>query len=234
MTTYPLPVLEALVDETHRLGHKAACHVFGGEGQRNAIAAGCDTIEHAFGLTQEQASEMARKGLYYDPTFVRYLEPYMDDNDAKNTDGKYRMTEIFAATVTMAGKTPGLAIMMGSGVDGSTYVHGTQALDFEALVKRAGLSPARAIQAGTIVNARSHGLGGPRRIDRGRQVCRPDRRGGRSARRYHRATAREVRDEGRPNRPRRPVSLRRGAVTGRTCRRRRASEIAGRCAARSR
>jgi imidazolonepropionase-like amidohydrolase len=57
----------------------------------------------------------------------------------------------------MAGKTPGLAIMMGSGVDGSTYVHGTQALDFEALVKRAGLSPARAIQAGTIVNARIMG-----------------------------------------------------------------------------
>ena len=43
--------------------------------------------------------------------------------------------------------------MMGSGVDGSTYAHGTQALDFEWLVKRAGLSPARAIQSGTIINA---------------------------------------------------------------------------------
>src|SRR5262245_28337546 len=157
VTTYPLPVLQALVDETHRLGHKTACHVFGGEGLRNAIAAGCDTIEHAFGLTQEQANEMVRKGLYYDPTFVRYLEPYMDDNDAKSTGGKYSMTKIFAATVTMAGKVAGLPIMMGSGVDGATYVHGTQALDFEALVKRGGLSPARAIQGGTIVNARIMG-----------------------------------------------------------------------------
>jgi len=43
--------------------------------------------------------------------------------------------------------------MVGSGVDGSTYPHGTQALDFEWLVKRAKLSPARAIQAGTINNA---------------------------------------------------------------------------------
>ena len=157
VTTYPLPVLQALVDETHRLGHKTACHVFGGEGQANAIAAGCDTIEHAFGLTQEQANEMVRKGLYYDPTFTRYLEPYMDDNDAKNTGGKYSMTKIFAAAVTMAGKTPGLAIMVGSGVDGSTFVHGTQALEFESLVKRGGLAPARAIQAGTIVNARIMG-----------------------------------------------------------------------------
>ncbi|HWW84755.1 MAG TPA: amidohydrolase family protein, partial [Vicinamibacterales bacterium] len=31
--------------------------------------------------------------------------------------------------------------------------HGSQALEFEALVKRAGLTPARAIQAGTVTNA---------------------------------------------------------------------------------
>ena len=43
--------------------------------------------------------------------------------------------------------------MMGSGVDGSTFPHGTQALEFEALVKRAGLTPARAIQSGTTINA---------------------------------------------------------------------------------
>ena len=151
--TYPMPVLEALIDETHRLGKKAACHVLGGEGQKNAILAGCDTIEHAFGLDREQARMMAQKGIYYDPTFVRYLEPYMDDNDARDTGGRYRMIPIFEQAVTMAGRTEGLQIMMGSGADGSTYAHGTQALDFEALVKRGGLSPARAIQAGTSINA---------------------------------------------------------------------------------
>jgi imidazolonepropionase-like amidohydrolase len=151
--TYPMPVLQALIDETHRLGHKAACHVLGGEGQKNAIVAGCDTIEHAFGLNQEQANLMVQKGLYYDPTFVRYLEPYMDDNDAKSTGGKFRMIPIFEKAVTMAGTTKGMKIMMGSGADGSTYAHGTQALDFEALVKRGGISSARAIQAGTSINA---------------------------------------------------------------------------------
>jgi imidazolonepropionase-like amidohydrolase len=88
VVTYPMPVLQALIDETHRLGHKTACHVYGGEGQKNAIIAGCDTIEHAFGLNQEQADMMVKKGLYYDPTIVRYTEPYMDDNDSKNTGGK--------------------------------------------------------------------------------------------------------------------------------------------------
>jgi imidazolonepropionase-like amidohydrolase len=53
----------------------------------------------------------------------------------------------------MAAATRGIKVMMGSGVDGSTYPHGTQALDFEWLVKRAGLTPARAIQSGTMINA---------------------------------------------------------------------------------
>ncbi|MEO8467334.1 MAG: amidohydrolase family protein [Gammaproteobacteria bacterium] len=158
VTTYPLPVLEALIDETHKLGHKTACHVFGGEGLKNAIEAGCDTVEHAFGLSQEQATLMVQKGLYYDPTLQRYIEPYMDDNDDKSTGGKYRMSKIFAGAVSLAAKTQGLKIMMGSGADGATYVHGTQALDFEALVKRGGLTPARALQAGTVINAEIMGV----------------------------------------------------------------------------
>jgi imidazolonepropionase-like amidohydrolase len=155
--TYPMPVLQALIDETHKLGKKAACHVYGGEGERNAITAGCDVIEHAFDLDQEQANTMISKGLFYDPTFARYLVPYMDDVDNKNTGGKYHMTEIFAKAVTMAVNTPGMKIMAGSGVDGSAFPHGTQAVEFEVLVKRAGMSPARAIQSGTIVNAEALG-----------------------------------------------------------------------------
>jgi imidazolonepropionase-like amidohydrolase len=157
VVTYPLPVLQVLIDETHRLGKKAACHVLGGEGQKNAIVAGCDTIEHAYGLDPEQANMMVAKGLYYDPTLQRYIEPYMDDNDAKNTGGKYRMIPIFEKAVAMAANTKGMKIMVGSGADGSTYAHGTQALDFEMLVKHGGLTPVRALQGGTIINAEALG-----------------------------------------------------------------------------
>jgi imidazolonepropionase-like amidohydrolase len=153
VVTYPLPVLRALIDETHRLGKKAGCHVYGGEGQKNAIIAGCDTIEHGFGLDQEQVNMMAAKGLYYDPTGIRYTEPYMDDNDAKSTGGKYRIIPIFEKAASMAAATKGIKMMMGSGVDGSTFAHGTQALEFGWLVKHVGLTPARAIQAGTTINA---------------------------------------------------------------------------------
>ena len=93
--------------------------------------------------------------------------------------------------------------MVGSGADGSTFPHGTQALEFESLVKRAGMTPARAIQAGTIVNAEAMGWQGQiGSIDEGkvrgsgRGVRRPDGR-------HHRASAGEVRDEGRKSDPQR-------------------------------
>jgi len=155
--TYPMPVLQALIDETHRLGHKAGCHVLGGEGKHNAIVAGCDTIEHAYDLNQEEANMIVQKGLFLEPTFTRYIEPYMDDNDNKNTGGKFRMIPIFERAVTMAGKTKGLKLMVGSGADGSTFAHGTQAIEFESLVKHGGVSPVKAIQAGTITNAEALG-----------------------------------------------------------------------------
>lgn len=157
VVTYPLPVLQALVDETHKLGHKAGCHVYGGEGEKNAIVAGCDTIEHAFGLDQTQIDMMVAKGLYYDPTMQRYTEPYMDDNDAKNTGGKYRMIPIIQHAVQMAAATKGLKIMVGSGVDGATFVHGTQALELEQLVKHGGFTPLRALESATMVNAEALG-----------------------------------------------------------------------------
>lgn len=157
VTTYPLPVLQALIDEAHRLGKKVGCHVFGGEGLVNTIAAGCDTVEHAFGLTQDQANTIVAKGLFYDPTLQRYTEPYMDDNDAKNTGGKYRMIPIFERAVTMAAATNGMRIMAGSGVDGSTFPHGTQALEIIALAKQAHMGAAHAIQSATIINAEALG-----------------------------------------------------------------------------
>jgi imidazolonepropionase-like amidohydrolase len=158
--TYPLPVLQAIIDETHRLGRKAACHAFGGEGLQNAITAGCDTIEHGYGLTQAQLDMMVQKKLDFDPTLARYTAPYMDDTDAKNTGGKFRMIPIFEKAVSMAAATRGLRTMVGSGVDGSAFPHGTQALELELLVKRAGMMPAKALQAATLVNAEVMGWQG--------------------------------------------------------------------------
>jgi imidazolonepropionase-like amidohydrolase len=155
--TYPLPVLQAAIDEAHRLGKKTACHNYGGEGLKNAIVAGCDVIEHGFGLDQDEINMMVAKGLYFDPTLQRYSEPYMDDNDEKATGGKFRMIPIFEKAVALATATKGIKLMVGSGADGSTFAHGTQALELVELVKHGGVPPARVLQSATMINAEALG-----------------------------------------------------------------------------
>ena len=155
--TYPLAVLQAAIDEAHRLGRKTACHAYGGMGLQNAITAGCDTIEHGFGLDQEQVNTMVAKGLYYDPTLARYTVPLMDDNDARQTDGRYRIIPIFEHAAQIASATKGLKMMVGSGADGSVFPHGTQALELAALVNHGGMTPLRVLEAATMTNAEAMG-----------------------------------------------------------------------------
>ena len=147
---YKPEVLKAMIDEAHRHGKRTGCHSFGGDGLKDSIVHGCDTIEHGYNLTQELCNMMAQKGLYYDPTLVRYTEPYMDDNDAKNTGGKFRMIPIFERNARMCIATKGVKTVLGTGAEAATYAHGTQGLEFVALVEQGGMTPAGALQAGTI------------------------------------------------------------------------------------
>ena len=59
---------KALVDETHRLGHKVAAHAMGREGIEAALNAGVDTIEHGDGLDEGLIDIMNRRGVYLCPT----------------------------------------------------------------------------------------------------------------------------------------------------------------------
>jgi hypothetical protein len=120
----------------------------------------------------------------------------MDDNDAKSTGGQVPHDADLRERVSMAAKTPGLKIMVGSGVDGSTFVHGTQALEFAGLVKR-GMTTAAAIQSGTIINAEAMGWKDAVGLGHQGQVRRSRRGIGRPARGHYRVATREVRDEGR-------------------------------------
>ena len=72
---------------------------------------------------------MVAKGLSFDPTFTRYSVPSMDDDDDKNTGGKYRMIPLVTKAISMAVATKGLPIMIGSGADGGPYPHGAGASD---------------------------------------------------------------------------------------------------------
>ena len=147
---WPLPVLKAVIDETHKQGYRVGCHSLGGQGLTDAITAGCDSIEHGYSLTQDHCDMMAEKGLFFDPTIVRYTEPYMDDNDKKNTGGRFQIRPIIEKNARMCIATKGVKTVVGTGAEGSTYAHGTQGLEFIALVRQGGMTPVQALQAGTV------------------------------------------------------------------------------------
>jgi imidazolonepropionase-like amidohydrolase len=151
--TFTKEEVDAIVDEAHRHAKKAACHAFGGEGLRNCVEAGVDTIEHAIELDEATADLMKKKGIYLELTAYHYSLSDYTARDAKSTGGKYSLQSMREKSGRLA-ISRGVKISFGSGV--GPFPHGTQAAEFAYLVKY-GMSPAQAIQAATTVAAEMMG-----------------------------------------------------------------------------
>jgi imidazolonepropionase-like amidohydrolase len=151
--TFKKEEVEAIVDEAHRHGKKAACHAFGGEGLRNCVEAGVDTVEHAIELDEPTAELMRKKGIYLELTAYHYSLSEYTARDAKSTGGKYSLEALREKSGRLA-ISHGVKVSFGSGV--GPFPHGTQAAEFSYLVKY-GMSPSRAIQAATTVAAEMMG-----------------------------------------------------------------------------
>ena len=150
-----LEEVQAVVDEAHLHHRRVAAHAYGGEGLRNSVLAGVDTIEHGQALDESEMTMMKQKGIYWDVTGYRYSLPEIVAHDRKETGGKYDLPSIFAKTF-QRGLSMGVTIMLGSGVDGTPYAHGDQWTEFEWLVNH-GMAPAKVLQAATIVDAEAMG-----------------------------------------------------------------------------
>jgi imidazolonepropionase-like amidohydrolase len=153
---FTLEELQAIVEEAHAHKVRVMAHAYGGDGLKNSIIAGVDTIEHGQGLSQELVDMMVQKGLYYNPTIVRYTLASIDANDRSKTGGKYSIVPIFEKNVRMAIATKGLKVVFGTGVDGGAYPYGSQGREFVALTKY-GMTPTRALQAATSLAAENLG-----------------------------------------------------------------------------
>ena len=145
--TFTKEEVAAIVDEAHRHGKKAACHAFGGEGLRNCIEAGVDTIEHAIEMDEATADAIKKKGIYLELTAYHYSLSDYTEKDAKSTGGKYSLEAMREKSGRLA-IAKGLKISFGSGV--GPFPHGSQAKEFAYLVKY-GMTPAQAIQTATTV-----------------------------------------------------------------------------------
>ena len=181
---------KAIVEETHRLGHKVAAHAIGSDGIAAALKAGVDSIEHGDGLSESQMDEMVRKGVYWVPTIIvgAYVAPGRAGNWTK-------MVETEKAAFQLALKK-GVKIVLGTDAGGFDWRDLNEAKEFEYYVNY-GMTPMQAIRTAT-----TSCRGTPRLVrqnghHRSRQVGGSCRGLWRSAKGYYGAGAREIRDEGR-------------------------------------
>jgi imidazolonepropionase-like amidohydrolase len=137
---------KAIVDETHRLGKKAAAHCIGSDGIAAGLRAGVDTVEHGDGLTEALMDEMVRKGVYWVPTITvgAYVAPGRGGNWTKMVD-----TEKAAFQKALK---KNVKIAMGTDVGGFAWKEINGAKEFEYYVDY-GMTPIQSIRTGTTVAA---------------------------------------------------------------------------------
>ena len=140
---------EAIVDEAHRLGVKAACHTGGGVTLRDSIELGCDSLELPVDIDPESISKMVEKGTFLvtDLSNKKSWEPA----ELKATQGKWSQAPMQKLSFQRALKA-GVKIAFGPNASSGAEDHGGQAKDFEYMVEY-GMTPAQALRAATAVGA---------------------------------------------------------------------------------
>jgi imidazolonepropionase-like amidohydrolase len=142
--------LAAAVTETARVGKRVAVHATGEPGTLYAARAGVVSIDHADQLSDETMRIMKAKQIFAVPTFA-ISDYFAEHAESPAQAASRRATLAYHANEFRKQLAAGVPIAVGSDV--GPFPHGTQAREFELLVKY-GMSPLAAIQAGTLNGAK--------------------------------------------------------------------------------
>jgi imidazolonepropionase-like amidohydrolase len=140
--TFTAEEINAIVDEAHKKGRKVSCHAFAGEGVRNCLNAGVESLEHGADLDDGDIKLMVQKGIYLVPTLYHYQ---LDREHDMKKYGGHSVAEVSERSFRKA-LAAGVKVAFGSGV--GPFPHGTQTKEFEYMVKF-GMTPLQAIRAAT-------------------------------------------------------------------------------------
>lgn len=151
--TFTLDEIKAIVDEAHSEGEKVACHAYGGAGLHRCIDGGVDSIEHGLDLDDASLDKMLQKGIYLVPTL--YVYEFEPEEDLAMSGGKTTRARIHEVSFR---KALAKGVKIAFGTDAGPFPHGTQAKEFEYMV-RFGMSPLMAIESATMEAAVLMGWG---------------------------------------------------------------------------
>ena len=138
----------AIVDETHRLGHKVAAHSIGSDGIAASLRAGVDSIEHGDGFTEALLDQAVRQGAYWCPTVMvgAYVAPGRGGNWGPMVEAEKKAFGL--------GVKKGVKIVLGTDAGGFPWTDPdlNQAHEFHYYVDY-GMTPMQAIRSATTVAA---------------------------------------------------------------------------------
>jgi imidazolonepropionase-like amidohydrolase len=142
--------LRAAVDETSRSGKHVAVHATGEPGTLYAARAGVVSIDHAYQLSEETMRLMREKQIFAVPTFT--IAEYFADHAATpaQAEREHRMQDFHAQEFR---KQLAAGVPMAVGSDVGPFPHGTQAREFNLMVKY-GMTPLAVLQADLLNGAK--------------------------------------------------------------------------------
>ena len=140
------PELAAAVQEAQRQGTFIGVHAMGEPGTGFAAQAGVASIDHAVQLSPQTMRLMREKHIFAVPTFTIFQ--YFADHAPDPRERAFE-TELMRYKVSEFKKQLAAGVPFAMGSDVGPFPHGTQAREFELMVKY-GMSPLEAIRAGTL------------------------------------------------------------------------------------
>ena len=132
----------AIVEETHRLGHKVAAHSIGSDGIAASLRAGVDSIEHGDGFTDELLDKAVKQGAYWCPTIA--VGVYV----APGRGGAWSPMVEAERKAFAKGLRKGVKIVFGTDAGGFPWTELNEAREFKYYVDY-GMTPLQAIRTAT-------------------------------------------------------------------------------------
>jgi imidazolonepropionase-like amidohydrolase len=142
--------LHASVAEAARVGKRVAVHATGEPGTLYAARAGVASVDHAYQLSEETMRLMREKQIFAVPTFT--ISEYFADHAASPGESAVLSAELDYHAREFR-RQIAAGVPMAAGSDVGPFPHGTQAREFELMVKY-GMTPLAALQAGTLNGAK--------------------------------------------------------------------------------